>query len=77
MVDKVIKNFKGNHEEFMRLFRKAESRVYREEDVDLKSMKGKELRNFAKERCIRGYSRLNKDALINLIDNWLKAVDDE
>lgn len=77
MTDKRIKNFKGNHEEFMRLFRKAEAQAYKEEDVDLNSMKVKELRNFAKERGIRGYSGLNKAALINLIDNWLKAVDDE
>ena len=76
MTDKVIKNFKGNHAEFMRLFQKAEAQAYKDKDIDLESMKMKELRNFAKERGIRGYSGLKKADLINLIDNWFKTVDD-
>mgnify|MGYP003126181044 CR=1 FL=1 len=76
MADKIIKNFSGSHDELMNLFKKAKEQLANHVEIDLESMKMTELRAFAKERGIRGYSGLNKASLINLIDTSLKTLDD-
>ena len=76
MVDKIIKNFSGSHDELMKLFKKVKDQIDNEEEIDLESMKMKELRVLAKERGIRGYSGLNKADLIDLIDITIKTLDD-
>ena len=76
MVDKIIKNFSGSHDELMKLFKKAKDQIDNEEELDLESMKMTELRALAKERGIRGYSSLKKADLIDLIDITIKTLDD-
>ena len=77
MSTKIIKNFSGSHEELMDLFRKAKEIAEQEESVELESMTMVQLKALAKDKGLRGYSRLNKAALINLIDISLKTLDDQ
>ncbi len=76
MVDKVIKNFSGSHEELMNLYKKAKNEVFHDEDLDLESLKVVELKALAKDRGIRGYSALRKAELIELLTLSAKTLDD-